>query len=269
MTAYHEQRLYVLCGLILLIGFNSCLKEPDPEVVVTEVTDVDGHVYPVVQMGEQYWMAMNLRVSHYQDGTAIETGHNASEWAGLHAGAYTVYPHEGGVLDGQTVAGIHADEEMLAAYGALYNWHAVTDPRGLCPKGWRVFTEADWQQLIAFVATQGFEGEEANALKSCRQWDSPIDSCAVETHPYWFSQGVTYGTDDFGFAALPAGMRTHSAYKNYQGLGFFAYFWTNKEKDTAHARAYYLYEGFAEVSRSQHAFNKNCAFSVRCVKDDK
>lgn len=269
MTANHEQRLYVLCGLIMLMGFTSCLKEPDPEAAVNEATDVDGNVYPVVQMGDHYWMAANLRVTHYRDGTAIETGHNATEWGRLKSGAYAVYPYKGGVLDGQAVTGVHSDEEMLAAYGALYNWQAVIDPHGLCPEGWRVSTDADWQQLIAYVAAQGHEGAEANALKSCRQKDSPIDSCAVETHPCWLSQGVTYGTDDFGFGALPAGMRTPSAYAIYQGLGFFAYFWTDTEKDTDHARAYYMYEGFADVNRSQDAFYKNCAFSVRCVKDVK
>ncbi len=267
MTANHSLKRFVLCGGIVLIALISCRKDSDEGKTVSAVTDIDGHVYPVVLIGDQYWMAENLRVTHYQDGSAIETGHSPSEWGALYTGAYAVYPHEGGVLDADAIAGIHSDQDMLTAYGALYNWLAVTDSRGLCPQGWRVSTDEDWQQLITFVAGQGHEGEEANALKSCWQIDSPTDSCVTNTHPRWNSQGAEYGTDDFGFGALPAGMRTPSSNAIYQGIGYFAYFWTATEKDIGHAHAYYLYEGFADVRRSQDAFFKNCAFSVRCVKE--
>ena len=40
---------------------------------------------------------------------------------------------------------------MNAKYGQLYNWYAVDDERGLCPSGWHVPSDEDWQDLEVFL----------------------------------------------------------------------------------------------------------------------
>jgi len=55
------------------------------------VTDIDGNEYETVEIGEQVWMAENLKVTHYRNGDEIPTGYSNDEWANLSTGAYAVY----------------------------------------------------------------------------------------------------------------------------------------------------------------------------------
>ena len=70
------------------------------------VTDIDGNVYQTIQIGNQCWMAENLKVTHYRNGDAIPHVTDNSTWAGLSTGAYCYYNNDTN----------HAD-----TYGALYN----------------------------------------------------------------------------------------------------------------------------------------------------
>jgi len=88
------------------------------------VIDVDGNEYPTVKIGSQLWMAENLRVTHYRVGDTIALVENAEEWEVLRTGAYCWYNND--------------ERGHKIPYGALYNWYAVDDPRGLCPEGWLV-----------------------------------------------------------------------------------------------------------------------------------
>jgi hypothetical protein len=100
--------------LDLVIMVNLVLNGDDGACV-----DIDGNVYETIQIGEQVWMAENLKVTHYNDGTGIPTGYSNSEWANLSTGAYAVYDD---------------NESNADTYGYLYNWYAVADNRdvGTC-----------------------------------------------------------------------------------------------------------------------------------------
>lgn len=47
-------------------------------------------------------------------------------------------------------------------YGLLYNWYAVSDSRKICPEGWRVPDNNDWNELVSFP---GGEDGAADKLK--------------------------------------------------------------------------------------------------------
>ena len=141
----------------------------------------DGYTYGVVQIGEQVWFAENLRTTTYADGSDIPEVTGMSEWSGLSSGARCDY---------------YNDASYVATYGRLYNWYAVDDARGLCPAGWHVPTDEEWTDLESHIASQGFSGSEATALKSTNGWR--IDIPEIETS----------GSDDFGFVGLPSGFRT-------------------------------------------------------------
>jgi uncharacterized protein (TIGR02145 family) len=161
------------------------------------VFDYDGNSYPIVTIGEQVWMAENLRTTTYNDGTPIAYLPANHLWLFQNSGAYTYLESEG--------------YQYLDAYGALYNGAAVLSGN-LCPTGWRVSTIDDWDQLINYVVAQGYQNHQtwnpvgaAYALRSCRQVDSPLGGeCATTEHPRWDSS-TNYGTDVFGFSALPSG----------------------------------------------------------------
>jgi len=103
-----------------------------------------GNVYDVVTMGDQLWMAENLRVTRYRNGDEIPTGLSADNWEETDDGAFIIFDY-----DHSTASGIDSPEEMADIYGKLYNWHAVNDPRGLCPKGCRA-SGTDHQDSFSF-----------------------------------------------------------------------------------------------------------------------
>jgi uncharacterized protein (TIGR02145 family) len=109
---------------------------------LTPLLDYDGNVYSIVRIGNQEWIVGNLRTTHYADGTNIANLTDTTQWVNDLTGAYCWYDNNIGYRD---------------VYGALYNWYAVTNVRGLAvgqfrqggviSVGWRVPTMADWAVL--------------------------------------------------------------------------------------------------------------------------
>lgn len=223
------------------------------------VTDIDGNVYPTVIIGEREWMAGNLRTSTFSDGTPIAGNLTNSQWQANTTGAWAVYPHD-------NIAGIDSEEEMLEAYGALYNWFAVNNPSGLCPEGWHVASDDDWTQLTNYLINNYDwieHGNAANVLKSCRQVNSPLGGeCETDLHPRWNAHGTHYGTDEFGFAGLPGGSRQTGG--SYSLMGGTGYWWTSTEFSTLTVFYRDLDAAYGSVLRA--STNRERGFAIRCVK---
>ncbi|TVR70958.1 MAG: hypothetical protein EA408_09840, partial [Marinilabiliales bacterium] len=227
------------------------------------VDDIDGNHYPSVIIGDQEWMAENLRVTRYNNGTSIPTGLDDLDWEAATEGAYGIFNHE-------EIDGINSEEEMVAAYGILYNWYAVNDSRNLCPAGWRVPGEEDWTELTAHLLDNysGINsGNFGNALKSCRQIDSPLGGeCDTDQHPRWFSLGTHFGTDNFGFSGLPGGWRHGDGYYNIGAVGYRVNWWSRDEYGHDAAFKYVLRSDIGYLEH--HFIGKNFGQSVRCVKGE-
>jgi hypothetical protein len=108
------------------------------------VTDIDGNEYKTIKIGDQNWMAENLKTTHYNDGSDIPTGYSNSEWTQLQTGAYAVYDDDASNAD---------------IYGNLYNWYVVDDSRGLCMDGWHVPSDEEFKELEMVL---GLSEEEAD-----------------------------------------------------------------------------------------------------------
>jgi len=228
------------------------------------VTDIDGNVYQTVIIGDQEWMAENLRVTKYNNGEAIPTSLSDDDWGNTTSGAYIIYPHE-------MVNGINSTEEMVEAYGKLYNWFAADDQRGLCPAGWYLPGKSDWEQLLEFVDSQGFPNDgdnpdgSGNAIKSCRQVNSPLGGdCNTTEHPRWNMHATHFGFDEFGFSALPAGRRNIAAV--FANLGIYGYWWTSTEYSPTMAWSIRLRDDIGDAFINSNFF-KRTGYSVRCIKD--
>ncbi len=224
------------------------------------VTDIDGNEYATLNIANREWMAENLRTTRFADGTDIPTGFSNSEWGDLETSAYAVYPHE-------DVEGIDSEQEMVDIYGKLYNWYAVTDERDLCPEGWYVPTDEEWTLFTNYLIDKYDEvalANVGNSLKSCRQVGSPLGGdCDTEEHPRWNAHSTQYGTDIFGYNALPGGFRyTSGAFASIKAM---AYWWTSKEDtpDTAWSRGVARTLGL--VTRNNH--NQGSGFGVRCIRE--
>ncbi len=240
----------LLLGLFVLIS-PACEKEndADPEVPETPeiLEDIDGNTYRIVSIGSQVWMAENLRVSRYNDGTSIMSDLTNIQWWQTATGAYAVYSH--GELDG-----LDGAEQVLGAYGALYNAHAAQSGK-LCPGGWRVPTHEDWTVLSDYVGDSSLSG---SLLKSSRMHPGE--------HPRWreWSGSATDLSDSFEFAALPGGRRDDHG--QFEAAGEYGYWW--KQSGLEGFNAWYVAiaydrDSFIHVSST----SMQTGLSVRCIKE--
>lgn len=228
---------------------NVSQDEPDTDHLITNaVTDIDGNHYNAVKLGNQVWMAENLRTTHFADGTDIIEDCGIS-----YDNPYRFTP-----------------SSSVTTYGYLYNWAAVmygangsnnnpSGVQGVCPTGWHVPSAAEWSELITYIGSQseyvcdGSSNNVAKALASENGWNSfNGDACAVGNNPS--TNNVT------GFSAYPAG---HWA-GGFIGLGSYNMFWT-ATGGGYEARFYSISFNYANVralSETQYRGG-----SVRCVRD--
>jgi uncharacterized protein (TIGR02145 family) len=205
--------------------------EPQPSATEdrcgTPVTDSDGNAYRTIRIGGQCWMAENLRTDRYRDGSIIPNVTQSGQWAVLTSGAWSHYENR--------------TTYQVGANGKLYNWHATSDPRQLCPAGWRMPTDAEWNLMNQVL------GEEAgHRLKATSGWN-----------------GGGNGSNSSGFNATSAGMRSAQGQFRFTGTG--TGFWTSSQNDASTARARVLGNASRALGRSNDA--KNAGYSVRCVMD--
>lgn len=204
-----------------------CLLLLSPASAQT-VTDIDGNVYTIVKIGKQSWMAENLRTTRYRNGDSIAHLTDDNRWSEATGGAWSNYRNL---------------SSFDSLYGKLYNWYAVNDKRGLCPKGWHVATDADWNYLTELLGGK----TAAGAIKSPRLWDPP-------------NRGAM---DKNGFSAFGGGLRNY--YGMFKTLGTFGYYWssTGTDRGTAWFRKLDCYD--AKLGRDDVL--KETGFSCRCVMD--
>lgn len=228
----------------LILTVNIILSGGSFTCGISTITDIDGNIYKTVLIGEQCWMASSLNVTHTPDGEVL---------------VRECYNHE---------------PSYCELYGGLYSWATVmngagssaTNPsgvQGICPSGWHVPSDDEWTQLTDYVGANVTNGH-GNALKSCRQENSPLgDSCDTYDHPRWDYHSTQFGTDDYGFSALPGG--SLNAAGQYLNIGLFCNLWSSTESSATWAwRRYIVYDG-ASVNKNQQF--KTLHMSVRCVKD--
>lgn len=226
--------LAILCaGIMARKDLESWSDEPsERQVAPAEVADVDGHVYSTVTIGDQVWMAENLRVVRYRDGTAIPHVRGTPEWSGLTIGAYCLPEHDPAAQSDR--------------YGVLYNFRATQDSRGLCPGGWHVPTAEEWRSLI-----------------DCLGGTESAGGRMKDTSSGLWRVVVPGTTNESGFSALPAGGR--GQFGSAAEVGYFATWWSSTPSDADGAWHWGLYPEKSSI-RSNPG-HRSSGFSVRCVRD--
>jgi uncharacterized protein (TIGR02145 family) len=221
---------------ILAVLAYSCKKT---KLETGSVTDIDGNTYKTVKIGEQWWMAENLKTTHYSDGTPIERISASSAW--VQAGADTAVVKQAAYCwygnDSTTNAPI---------YGALYNWYTASHAK-LAPAGWHVPTDEDINVLIRFI---GNARESGGTLK-----DGGVD--------YWKTPNAS-ATNETGFSALPGGYRDATP-AAFHELTLSASFWTSSDSASVAGKNIKLVYTDYVLHRQNTA--RGMGFSIRCVKD--
>ncbi|HUS00758.1 MAG TPA: fibrobacter succinogenes major paralogous domain-containing protein [Chitinophagaceae bacterium] len=198
----------------------------------------DEIIPPSVTICNQVWMLKNLDVSKYRNGENIQQARTDQEWvyaANNRMGTWCYYENNSG--NGEK-------------YGKLYNWYAVTDPRGLSPEGWHIPTDEEWTNLYECVGGSAVAGGELKETGTIN-WLPP-------------NHGAT---NNSSFTALPGGLRaviTGSSTTFFHG-NEFGVWWSATEESAALAWARGMYYNSTDAGRSTR--QKLSGFSVRCVRD--
>lgn len=213
-------RIIKPAGLFLLcLIYSGCANDNKPGI------------YEGIRIETQEWMNVNLDVSVFRNGDPIPEARTDEEWrkAGQEGKpAWCCYENK---------------TENGGKYGKLYNWYAVTDPRGLAPAGWHVSSDAEWRNTTDYLG-----GEDAAGTK-------------MKSSNGWTDDGN--GTNESGFTGLPGGCRDLNGRFGY--IDKIGYWWSSTEYNTTLAwyrcidrSPYYVY---------RTNYYKQNGLSVRCIRD--
>ena len=215
----------------------------NPDIDYGTMTDErDGQKYKTVKIGDQTWMAENLNFDPGQGGS----GEDKYDWSWCY----------------------NDEPKNCAVGGRLYTWAAAIDSvklandadnpqncgygksctlpdkvQGICPEGWHLPNNAEWNSLFTAVGGKSVAGKN---LRSTSSWNSSGN-----------------GADAFSFSALPAGHMYDNG--TYSGEGNYAYFWSSTEVNSDVAYYMFLYYDYDDAYLSRK--NKGYGYSVRCVKN--
>jgi len=178
----------------------------------------------------QFWTNKNLDVSTYRNGDIIPQVKDQTEWAALTTGAWCYYNN---------------DSTQYVKYGKIYNWYAVSDPRGLAPIGWHIPTNSEWITLATYLGADGGGGKmkESGTLN----WLSPN----------------TGATNETGFAGLPGGYRNIDG--TFYNVGSNGYWWSSSETNIFNG--WYNFLDYLNVNVGSSFGSKQDGMSVRCLRD--
>lgn len=184
-----------------------------------------------VNIGTQIWMKENYSGTNFRNGDPIARVDDSAAWteAGKSGtAAYTTYSNQA---------------QPPAKWGLLYNFAAISDKRGICPKGWRVPNNRDWQILEDFL---GGGAQAASALKANQGWP-----------------GDNGGSNSSGFSALPAGWRTQTGI--FYLAGRIGYFWTSDLSPDGTVLSHMVFEVARPIFRI--GYNPGMGQSLRCIAE--
>jgi len=205
------------------------------------VYDVSGNSYTAIKIGNQTWLDHNLHTLKYNDGSDIPLATNITEW-------------KLATQTNRTPAMCWYDDNQAAnefPYGALYNFYAidtlVNGNRNVCPIGYHVPDQAEWNTLKSFLDSNGAAGGQMKVVGTT----------------YWASPN-TGANNASGFSAYPAGRRGPSG--TFAGKGFSTYLRSTTEIVST-ANAYYGLISNTDDQLNISPWNRGIGMSVRCLKD--
>ncbi len=227
-----------------LLGCTDPLAENyNPEAVYDDgceyaCIDIDGNVYETVIIGNQEWMAENLRVTHYRNGETIPNVQDGEEWMLITTGAYCHYDN---------------DPENTEIYGMLYNGFIVNETQNIAPVGWHIPSNEEWMQLVNNLGGQLSSGGDMKTRGTIESGDG-----------LWYApnEGATNASH---FSAVPSGYRG-GAVPVFNNKGLYTYFWTTTEDTQTQQYMWQLHYHIPSILNS--GYHKRAGISIRCIRNE-
>jgi uncharacterized protein (TIGR02145 family) len=211
------------------------------DIAPNTVTDIDGNIYNTITIGSQLWMKENLNVQRFKNGEAIPNVTDNTIWGNLTTAAWCRVNN-------------NPDASNAFKIGLLYNGYVAQDARGVCPNGWKVPDDSDFNKLVEYLGASSIAGgklKEANGIYSL--WNSPN----------------TGATNESGFTALPGGWRVGKTgiytEGNFTDWGYGCRLWT---KSNSFAGGVYLLDVYyVNTSTNRGSQIQSYGSSIRCIKE--
>ena len=248
LQAIRKYSIYSFVVFVLSLCLVVSCKDEDEDPVVNEtgtMMDAEGNVYMTVKIGNQWWMAENLKVTKYRNGTGIAKITDSTDWVSQSSGAYCEFNNGNGNLKGP---------------GLLYNWHAVNNADKIAPEGWHIPTDAEWKTLETTIGMSNAESD-----KLAWRGSDEGDKLKTSNQDEWAAFGDIFSTNESGFTALAGSCRLFNSLWGDPGLKSTGFWWTASSYNTDEAWYRHLDYKNSNVFRS-HA-DQHYGFSIRCVKD--
>ena len=181
-----------------------------------------------IKIGSQIWMSRNLNVEKFLNGELIREVKTNEDWFKARQQkqpAWCYYKN---------------DKAFGDRFGKLYNWKAISDPRGICPKGFKVPSLSDWNKLFNYLGN-----DYIKKIKSKEGWEFYV----------WGVLENYGGNNESGLNIIPLELKTDK----------MAEFWTSSEDDDNYAYPITVYkngEGMASGVVTSKEYFKSC----RCIK---
>jgi uncharacterized protein (TIGR02145 family) len=249
MKGYINSFIYIIATVFYILQV-SCEKENNVKHETLQFTDErDGNSYRYVQIGDQYWMAENLaylpKVNTLDEGYEDFINGNVKK-------LYYVYGYSGANIQEAKLS------ENYITHGVLYNWNAAMDGdsssskktnevQGVCPTGWHLPSEPEWEELINYLGGATIAGQH---LK-----DTII----------WFS-GLNKADNSSGFSASPSGRAYFQNGGDFDGIKWFGYIYSSTLKGKENALYYKLSSDAKNILPSVTG-SLTEGMCIRCVMD--
>jgi uncharacterized protein (TIGR02145 family) len=237
----------------------------NPDLSYGTVKDIDGNSYRTIQIGEQVWMAENLRTTHFPDGSAIQLLTALDDPVhGIESVWSTIGPGT------KAYCWQWDDITNASTYGALYTWDAAMNGadssssspsgiQGVCPDGWHLPSDSEWTEMINHLGGHDVAGGKLKETGN-DHWISPNEGA----------------TNESGFTAIASG-----AAMNQWWTEWWCFFWSTTvikggpshyDWESWDYRIVYWYiqsndKGIYNSSYEYKIVGPEGGYSVRCVKD--
>ena len=233
-----------------------------PCLGMATVTDHEGNVYNTVRIGTQCWTRENMRCTTSPNGylslgcTDTSDNYNSSNFVPYY------YNHTQSAMP-------------LEVRGLLYNWAGAMDTistdyitesfsgrRGICPAGWHVPSQAEWETLANYLASHD--------EYQCGDVGYSYIAKSLAAQNYWASTGSVCGpgydqisNNATGFTAVPTGFYLWLTVFNYSNTG--AYFWASTSRSDVWAGNISMTYQYATLGMGNPT--KDQGLAVRCLRD--
>lgn len=265
-----------LCDTLEVKNDSTALEPQDEKELLNTMNDIDGNTYRTVKIGNQVWMAENLRVTKTNKGGNIPCANKLSNET-----PYKFFP------DGKS--------KNVAQYGYLYNWSAA---KQVCPSGWHLPSKSEYEELMAYCRMNWAVGNNRNNIgKALSSEKAPWSAGDGDWYDYDFTYticGKKATNNASGFSAYPAGAYIQTDPDREDGyfycLNWSAIYWTSTPsadiiywepeyiplddnepvrspvRKTGKSAYTFSLGGWKATAELDGMFRRN-GYSVRCVRD--